>query len=166
MRHRCRAFRYCSVLLLLPLCIVLGACSVDDPVEAFYRGDDARAYTIWAERAEEGDAEAANYLGILHQMGRGVDRDPEAAFRWYRRAALAGHAAAQRNLGNLYEAGLGVEQNNQLAYGWYHFAAEQGNAAAQRYIVAMTGELTPNQIMQAREFVRKELQAHAGRGAP
>ncbi|MCC7410632.1 MAG: sel1 repeat family protein [Gammaproteobacteria bacterium] len=150
-------------LLCLGLaCVIAFGCGRrTDPEAAFRRGDYETAFSLWQPRAAAGDPVAQNYLGIHYQLGLGVDRDATAAARWYRRAAVAGNADAQRNLGTLYQLGLGLPKDNQRAYGWYHFAADQGNRVAQAYIVAMTGVLTPNQIVQAREMIRLELQARA-----
>jgi len=150
---------------LAVLLTLAAGCGEPEPLEAYFAGDHERAVALWQARAEGGDPEAQNYLGVMYQLGQGVPRDPARAFHWYRQAALAGNPDAQRNLGNLYQAGRGVEQDNLMAYGWYHFASLQGNRIAKNYIVAMTGELTPNQIMQAREIVGRQLDAHADAGA-
>ncbi len=157
-----------SVSLLLGTLLVTGAlsgCQGPDAEAAFRRGDYEGALGQWTERATAGDAVAENYLGIHYQFGLGVPRDPAAASQWYRRAALRGNPDAQRNLGTLYQKGLGVAHDNQRAYGWYHYAARQGNRAAVAYMESMTGELTPNQIMQAKQIVGREL-GDPGLGRP
>ena len=56
-------------------------------------------------RAEQGDAEAQNNLGVMYATGEGVPEDDAEAVRWYRLAAEQGYAVAQFNLGNMYEIG-------------------------------------------------------------
>ncbi len=144
--------RYALVCLAL-----LGCAGEPDPRAAFARGDYAQALRLYGARAAAGDAEAQNYLGIHYQLGLGTARDAARAAYWYRAAALAGRADARRNLGTLYQLGAGVPQDRVRAYGWYHHAALQGNRSARAYIDAMAGELTPNQIMRARDLIGREI---------
>jgi len=139
-------------------CLVLLGCAGEpDPRAAFARGDFEQALRLYGTRAAAGDVEAQNYLGIHYQLGLGTARDAARAAYWYRASALGGSADARRNLGTLYELGQGVPQDRLLAYGWYHHAALQGSRTARAYIDAMAGELTPNQIMRARELVGREI---------
>lgn len=55
--------------------------------------------------------------------------DPEAAVKWYKKAARNGSAAGQAALGEAYRLGLGVERNEVSAYMWYTLAADQGSHA-------------------------------------
>ena len=81
--------------------------------------------------AEQGDAKAQCNLGICYDFGKGVEKNPTEAVKWYRKAAEQGFAQAQYNLGNCYANGDGVEKNRSEAVKWYRKAAEQGNATAQ-----------------------------------
>ena len=47
------------------------------------------------EQAEQGNAEAQYKLGICYFLGRGVEKDPAKAVRWFKKAAEQGHANAQ-----------------------------------------------------------------------
>lgn len=49
--------------------------------------------------AEQGDAEAQGYLGLIYEHGQGVEMDHSAALKWYQTAAGQGSAWAQTNLG-------------------------------------------------------------------
>jgi hypothetical protein len=90
---------------------------------AFDRANYATALAVWMPSAEEGNAEAQNYVGEIFEQGLGRTPDFAQAAGWYRRAAEQGLAAAQINLGQLYERGLGVETNVALALSWYDRAA-------------------------------------------
>ena len=81
--------------------------------------------------AEEGNAEAQYYLGIMYANGEGVPEDDAEAVKWYRLAADQGDADAQYNLGNMYNTGEGVLKNYAEAVKWYRLAADQGLAVAQ-----------------------------------
>src|SRR5262249_8643752 len=64
------------------------------------------------EMAEKNnDPNAQYYLAQDYSRGRGVDRDPNQAMRWYRKSADQGHAVAQHCVGFLYSSGEGVDQN-------------------------------------------------------
>jgi hypothetical protein len=52
-------------------------------VSAYERGDHARALAEFKPLAEEGDAVAQYYVGLLYAKGLGVHRDNGAAFRWF-----------------------------------------------------------------------------------
>ena len=81
--------------------------------------------------AEQGDAQAQCNLGICYDLGKGVEKNPTEAVKWYRKAAEQGIAEAQFFLGACYDLGNGVEKNLSEAVKWYRKAAEQGNAPAQ-----------------------------------
>ena len=48
--------------------------------------------------AEEGQAEAQYFLGLIYFIGKGVDRDKQEALKWFRKAAEQGHAKAKEDL--------------------------------------------------------------------
>ena len=71
------------------------------PADAALRaGQFDRAATLLEQAAKAGDAEAQYKLASLYRMGRGVEQDEAAAFRWMKSAALQGHADAQRRSGS------------------------------------------------------------------
>ena len=82
-------------------------------------------------RAEKGDADAQNKLGIRYRDGKGVRKDVAEALVWYRRAAEQGHPKAQFNLSNMYHYGQGVPKDYSEAFRWMEKSADQGYAYAQ-----------------------------------
>jgi hypothetical protein len=86
-------------------------------------------FVCWREerelhfRANQGDAEAQNELGLLYNLpfGCGMQDVAQAAF-WYRKAADQGHPEAQYSLEHLYDEngnqhhGQSPPANNQLAH--------------------------------------------------
>ncbi|MCH2171837.1 caspase family protein [Myxococcota bacterium] len=90
---------------------------------AFDRSNYATALAVWLPAAEEGNAEAQNYVGEIFERGLGRPADYATAAVWYRRAAEQEFSAAQINLGQLYERGLGVEPDVTEALRWYDRAA-------------------------------------------
>jgi len=63
------------------------------------------------KRAEEGDADAMNEMGVLYHNGQGVEQDFKEALEWYWKAVDKDNIDAWVNLGILYNFGQGVERN-------------------------------------------------------
>ncbi|MCM1489778.1 MAG: hypothetical protein NC095_02990 [Muribaculum sp.] len=59
--------------------------------------DRAKGYAMMLDAAWEGDAKAANNIGWLLEQGIFVDKDLQAALRWYERASDQGLPAAALN---------------------------------------------------------------------
>ncbi|WP_151670302.1 tetratricopeptide repeat protein [Nitrincola schmidtii] len=76
--------------------------------------------------AKAGNAEAQNRIGEMLEFGQGVERDKDAAYQWFQRAAEQGELSAWHNLGRSYNFGSGVEQDYAIAEEWYRKAAERG----------------------------------------
>ena len=91
-------------------------------------------------KAEQGDANAQNTLGVRYAEGEGVQEDFKEAAKWFRKAAEQGLAKAQSNLGLCYADGLGVLEDDKEAAKWFRKAAEQGYAAAQNSLGLMYAE--------------------------
>src|SRR5271170_2263957 len=103
----------------------------DDGLSAYRRNDFATALQVWRALAENGDALAQVYLGLLYLNGEGTPQNPALAVGWYRKAAAQGNAAAQHNLGWAYENGSGGPQGFPPGAGWERKAAGKGNTDAQ-----------------------------------
>ena len=87
------------------------------------RADYRSALGVWLPPAQEGDAEAQNYVGEIYEKGVGGSPDYQQAAQWYKKAAEQGNSRAQLNLGYFYEKGLGVEANMPLALNYYRQAS-------------------------------------------
>ena len=83
------------------------------------------------QKANQGNAEAQNNLGVAYYNGEGVEQSYSKAVYWYQKSAEQGNAVAQNNLGVSYYNGEGVEQSYSKAVYWCQKSAEQGNADAQ-----------------------------------
>lgn len=152
--------------LLLAVVVGITACGRTMDAAAAYRdGDFERSLELYTARAENGDLDALNIVGIHYYMGLGVKRDYERAAASFRQAALANHADAQRNLAILYMNGLGVRQDNQRAYGWFFQAHTTGNRRARAYVKFLSDNVTPNAGQRARAWVEEQIRAHATGGS-
>jgi hypothetical protein len=103
----------------------------DEALAAYRRGDFAKAYKESTKLAEQGNARAQCFLGMMYHNGEGVARNYAEAAKWFREAAERGDADAQGLLGVMYSDGEGVAQDYAEAAKWYRKAAEQGHAVAQ-----------------------------------
>tara|TARA_B110000977_G_scaffold170989_1_gene222165 strand:- start:23 stop:295 length:273 start_codon:yes stop_codon:yes gene_type:complete len=63
--------------------------------------------------AEQGNARAQYFLGLMYNEGKGVPKDQKEAFKWYRLAADQGDASAQYNLALMYGNGVGVPKDDK-----------------------------------------------------
>lgn len=127
------------VVVLLSQFAAFGAASADfkKGMEAARKGDFPTALQEWTPLAEQGDAAAQYFLGVMHLNGQGVAQDNEAAARLFRLSAEQGNANAQYNMGVMNVKGLGVPQSDKEALKWFRLAADQGDAASQTNLAAM-----------------------------
>ncbi len=135
-----KASRTAVVLaLVLALSAPVLAADLETGGAAYDRGDYATALKEWRPLAEQGDAGAQFFLGLMYTNGLGVPQDYAEAAKWYRLAADGGYDKAQYNLGIMYNNGTGVTQDYAEAMKWFRLAAEQGDALAQYNLGVMYG---------------------------
>ncbi|MGB0468215.1 MAG: tetratricopeptide repeat protein [Pontibacterium sp.] len=155
---------FTAALLLSINSTAVFAADLGKGVRAFENQDYAAAKKELTPLAEEGNADATNLLGQMHENGWGVDQNVEEAKRLYtkganighldsvnslralknkeyqlelktvRPAAEAGDAGAMARLGMMNEFGYGLKRNPDLAFSWYSKAAESGLVAAKHHI--------------------------------
>jgi cell division septation protein DedD len=115
-------------------------------VDAWTRGDFARAVKEWRDPAAKGDPDAQFNLAQAYKLGRGVPADPAQAEQWYAKAAAQGHPQAVTNYG------LALFQNGrrQEAAKWLEQASSRGEARAQFVL----GTMLFNGDAVAKDWVR------------
>ncbi|MBI5451006.1 MAG: sel1 repeat family protein, partial [Gammaproteobacteria bacterium] len=92
-------------LLLALYCTAGHADPLQQGYQAFERGDQARAITLWRQAADQGNAEAQLLYGKLLASGAaGLKQDPVTALTWYRKAAEQGRPDAQFELASALAA--------------------------------------------------------------
>jgi TPR repeat protein len=99
--------------------------------------------------ADQGNAAAQYYLGVMYQNGYGVTKDYGAAVKRYHKSAEQGDVLGQNSLGYMYQYGYGVEQNYEEAIKWYRKSADQGNMDARKAL---------SRVMQLTGYVEEEQQ--------
>lgn len=126
--------------------------------------DHVEAVRLYRLAAAQEDLEGMTNLASMYLLGRGVERDAGQAFQTFAKAAARGYAVAQNNLALMYANGEAVKRDLISAYAWLDLAAaEIPNAAFVRD--ALTKEMTPAQLAQARQLAaqkRKSRQAREG----
>ena len=142
-------------LLYLSLSAQVLAGPGEDADAAYARGDHAGALKIYQALAAQGLAPAQFNLGVMHDFGQGVAKDPVQAIRWYRAAAAQGHGGAQFNLGGMYFDGLGVAQDHVRSYVWFTLAAAAGAPGASRNRSALAKAMDATQMEQAQRLLRE-----------
>jgi len=105
-------------------------------------------------KAEQGDADLQNNLGMMYAKGLGVLQDYKEAVKWYRKSAEQGNSEAEYNLGVTYAEGLGVLQDYKEAAKWYRKSAEQGYSSAQFNLGRLyaRGEGVPEDYVRAHMY--------------
>ena len=70
-----------KLLLIVPILLWSSVAAADfrAGVEAYVRGDYTTAYKEWLPLAEQGQAEAQFFLGVMYADGDGVPKDDAAA---------------------------------------------------------------------------------------
>ena len=121
-----------ALMIVLTLFSVAPALAgeLEDGVAAYEAGDYPAALGLLVPLAEQGDALAQTFLGLMHDLGDGVPLDDAQAVHWYRLAADQGVADAQYLLGTMYDGAEGVPEDNAEAIRWFRLAAEQGHETA------------------------------------
>ena len=109
-----------------------------------------------ADRAAQGDPEAAFEVGLRHFYGECVQRSYAEAHRWFERAAAGGGACAAGAAAHLRAAGLGVERDPRAAREGFRAAQEAGCRRA-FYLQALAEEasLRPERRQTARELLER-----------
>jgi uncharacterized protein len=130
---------------------------------------DAKMFTALKEVAETGNSEAQVNLATMVLEGKGTHLDPDAARRWYEKAAEWGEPGAHYGLAVIYLEGNGVSKDKVEAYarllamksGEALLKKRFGAALAKRMLDGVTrleSKLTDNEkekaIQRSRSFLK------------
>jgi len=119
------------------------------------RGADA--VNLLKPAADEGDAEAALFLGNIYLYGSGVPEDLGAARKYLEVAAREGRVDALYNLGAIYDKAIGVPRDTQQAMRWFGLAADQRDPQAQLNLALfyLRGDGVEKDIALAEQWLRR-----------
>jgi hypothetical protein len=140
-------------------------------VAAYDAGDYATALRELTPLAEQGNADAQTYLGVMYQNGGGVPQDDKTAVKWYDLVAKRpppGTEVVPGAIGSLSPTiprrpttpcippTPCVPQDDKTAVKWYRLAAKQGHAGAQNNLgfLYMIGQGVPQNYQTAIKWFR------------
>lgn len=137
---------------------------VKDGVDAWTRGDYAKAIAEWEGPAAKGDADAQFNLGQAYKMGRGVRQNLLLAEELFGKASAQGHPQASDNYGLLlFQRG---EKAKALPY--IQTAADRGDGRAQ-YLLGVShfnGDLVAKDWVRAYALTSLARQSGLAQAAP
>ncbi len=110
--------------------------------------------------ARAGDAVAQEDLGIRYAEGRGVAKNPQEAVKWFRKAAEQDASNAQYRLGMSYYQGKGIAKDLVQAHRWLTMAAGNGCQAAMKILPTISGDMTPEQKVEAAREANEIFEKH------
>jgi TPR repeat protein len=90
---------------------------------AYGEGRIREALEHFQAAAEQGNAAAQYYTGVMYADGQGTKRDYVAAAKWYEKGAAQNHPDALVALARLYVFGTGVDVDAATAVDLYERAA-------------------------------------------
>jgi uncharacterized protein len=146
------------LFLMLPTTFVSAARA--DAFAAGSRAYAARNYVlagqIFLPLAEERDARAQTYLGVMYLRGQGVPQNFAVAAYWMQLASSAGIPTAQYFFGLMYDKGQGVPQDFVLAQAWLNLAVAHAEPRLRnRWALirnAVASKMTEAQLAEARRL--------------
>lgn len=116
--------------MLAPVAIGTARADTAGGLQEFRNGQFSEAVGSWRAAAEQGDAAAALYLGVLYDTGFGVPQSPAQALTWYRRGGEGGNVTALFNAAVMLDAGRGTAADPAGAIDLYEKATRVGSGRA------------------------------------
>lgn len=92
--------------------------------------DQDKAFSLWKETADMGNAEGQYYVGVFYGTGDVVTQDYAVSTQYFQKAAQQGHADAIWVLGLYRIHGFGCDADLPKALALFKRAAERGSADA------------------------------------
>lgn len=143
-------------------CAELTRCN--ELIETYFKTQQyERCFAGHLQLAEQGYPLAECQVGYFYLEGLGVEKDPERALFWMRRAAVHGDWDGQYNLACFYDEGLIVLRDAEQAHFWYRKAARQGHELARERCNALAISLQPpafgREALRGRVFPLGSLEA-------
>jgi len=139
-------------------------------LEAYQRGEDARALEIFKRLVTRGDPGAEFMLGAMYFYGRGVRRNDGIAAVWFHKAANQGNREAQLAYGSLLIQGVGARQDIVKAHMWLSLVVETGDAVLREHAVRLRDQavklMTADELADARRRARDFRPRRAGLAWP
>ncbi|PPR62998.1 MAG: hypothetical protein CFH10_00659 [Alphaproteobacteria bacterium MarineAlpha4_Bin2] len=149
---------------LLSTSIAYGSNKLEIALADFRLGYYEPAKQRFEELAEENNAEALFWLGLISQNGQGASQDFIRAAELYQRSAWLGNGDAQNNLGLLYRDGKGLPKDGALALAWFTVASEGKHRTGEINRSRFADRLDDEQFAKSQRLARN-FKAEIGRRA-
>ncbi|KAG7294754.1 hypothetical protein JYU34_022881 [Plutella xylostella] len=98
------------------------------------KADNETALRYFKKAAELNNPVGQSGLGIMYLQGRGVPKDPSAAFKYFTMAANQGWVEGQLHLGS---CGIGVRRDFKQANKYFSLASQSGHVLAFYHLAHM-----------------------------
>ncbi len=99
------------------------------------------ALPVFEQAASAGSSDAECSLGIIYELGQGVDADHQRAHGWFKKSAEHGSVGGLYRYGRCLHKGIGTEVDLQEALKWYRRALEKDNRLAAFAVAEVEAEL-------------------------
>jgi len=109
--------------------------NLGDAVSAHRYDEHDKAFPMFKQLAEAGDARAQFYLGHMYKYGEGVKRSKKKAKKWIMMAAENGDDHAKVTLGEMYYSGNGIKESTEQACALFKEASDNNHPVG-RYNLA------------------------------
>lgn len=152
-----------TTAMLVMLSILSGCMLTDDGQnklkEAYQKNDKKAIFSLYLQKAKDGDASAQASVGQLYLLGRGVDDDKEKALKWFQLSAEQGNLYAQAKVGDFYYTGdtiPSIKQDYAEALRLLRAPSDAGYETAQRTLGKMYayGHGVPKDIIKGYILVK------------
>jgi uncharacterized protein len=104
-------------------------CLMNDYYEFYDNGQDYSMMKIFYENNQDGSW-SCNYLGMIHKLGHGCEKNQEKAIELFQKAAKMGNVWSLFELAHAYLNGIFVDKDVNKAVKMLEFAAEKGHIYA------------------------------------
>ncbi len=128
--------------------------------------DYYQALKWFRKAAEQGEARAQKYLGVMHKFGQSIPQNYEESVMWYRKSSEQGNIHAQLLLGDMYRLGYGVRQNYVKAHKWYNLAGTMGHYKGVKEREEIAKQMNSSQISRAHRLAWKWMKKHQQKVIP
>ena len=125
-------------------------------IESHKKGNYQQAFQILKPLAEEGNARAQAYVGMMYLLGDGTSQSYAEALRLAKLSVKQGDPEGQLLLSFFYEVGEGVNKNPKEAFRLCALSAQQGNRDGQMCLANMyeEGRGVPQNLSEAIKFYK------------
>ena len=110
---------FISSILLSGALMAGSSNALEQAKTAFAKEEYKKAFTMFSELAERGDAKAQYFCAGMYEFAQGVEKNDVKALYWYEKAAEQGVRDAQQAVAYRYMQGIGTQVNKEKATHWY-----------------------------------------------